>query len=242
MLGSGGFHPTETRHTAGVIVPECGVLFDAGTSMFRLASQITRPELQIFLSHAHWDHIIGLTFLLVPMLDRRLTRVRLYAGDDVLHAVRHNLFDPQTFPLMPAFEFCPLQEGAEVKVEGGVVRHQKLPSHPRGSRAFRLEAGGSSLAYVTDTATDGTYTGFLKGTDCLIHESNFADGHEALAKQTGHSCLTPVARIAKEAKVGRLLINHMDPSYTDAVPFDLSPAKKIFPKSEFAYDMMSFDV
>src|SRR6218665_3346441 len=31
MLGTGGFHPNEARHTAGILLPGSGVLLDAGT-------------------------------------------------------------------------------------------------------------------------------------------------------------------------------------------------------------------
>ena len=31
FLGTSGFHPTESRHTACVVLPEIGIAFDAGT-------------------------------------------------------------------------------------------------------------------------------------------------------------------------------------------------------------------
>ena len=31
FLGTGGYHPTESRHTACLFQPETGLVFDAGT-------------------------------------------------------------------------------------------------------------------------------------------------------------------------------------------------------------------
>jgi len=242
MLGTGGFHPNETRHTAGVMLPGCGVLLDAGTSAFRVAERLESPDLQIFLSHPHWDHIIGLTFLLVPMIDGRIERCRLYGDAHTLEAVKTLLFAEATFPILPAFEFCPLDETPEIAIPGGTLRHQALTSHPGGCRAYRLDFPGASLAYVTDTATDGTYREFIRGADLLIHECYFADGRETLAEKTGHSCLSPVARLAADVEVEQLLLTHIDPLFPDASSLDLSVARKIFAETEIAHDGLLFDV
>ncbi len=239
MLGTGGFHPNEARHTAGILLPGSGVLLDAGTSAFRVAERLESPELQIFLTHPHWDHIIGLTFLLVPMLDGRIQRCRLYGDAHTLEAVKTVLFAEATFPILPAFEFCPLDDTPEIAIPGGTLRHQTLASHPGGSRAYRLDFSGGSLAYVTDTSTDGSYRDFIRGADLLIHECYFADGRETLAEKTGHSCLSPVAHAAAEVGVGQLLLTHIDPLHPEPVPLDLGAARKIFPRTDVAADLQS---
>src|SRR5690606_22236071 len=115
------------------------------------------------------------------------------------------------FPLMPAFEFVEL--GAPVRVgQGGTIRFQPLPSHPGGSHAFRIdwpasaERPATAFAYVTDTVVDGTYTDFIRGVDLLIHECYFPDTLAEWGPKTGHSHTTPVARLARDADVGRLVL------------------------------------
>ena len=56
FLGTGGYHPNERRHTAGLMLPELGVVFDAGSSFFRVQSRLQTKELDVFLTHAHLDH------------------------------------------------------------------------------------------------------------------------------------------------------------------------------------------
>ena len=66
LLGTTGYHPSESRHTPCMLLPECGVMFDAGTAMFRAPRYLTLPTLDIFLTHAHLDHSGRL-----PLLARR---------------------------------------------------------------------------------------------------------------------------------------------------------------------------
>ena len=63
LLGTTGYHPSDRRQTPCLLLPECGVMLDAGTATYRAADYLQTSELDIFLTHAHLDHIIGLTYL-----------------------------------------------------------------------------------------------------------------------------------------------------------------------------------
>ena len=65
-LGTTGFHPNADRHTACYLIPEVGVVLDAGTGLFRLADHLETEHVDVFLSHAHLDHVVGLTYLIEP--------------------------------------------------------------------------------------------------------------------------------------------------------------------------------
>jgi len=241
FLGTGGFHPNERRHTACVLLPEVGVAFDAGTSVFRLATRLNTKDLHVFLSHAHLDHICGLTYLLVPLIRGDIESCRIYAGAEVLATVRQHLFAEAVFPLWPQqFELIALEPGQQFAIHGVTVSHQSLPSHPGGSRAFRADwkqrNAAKSLAYVTDTTVDGTYTEFVRGVDLLIHECNFADDMAIWCERTGHSHTSMVAKLAKESTVTRLALTHVDPLYPQDDPLGIETARRIFPATELAED------
>lgn len=246
FLGTGGFHPNERRHTACVLLPEVGIAFDAGTSMFRLAGKLKTKELHVFLSHAHLDHICGLTYLLVPLLKREIETCRIYAGADVLTAVKQHLFSEAVFPVWPQFELVELEPNTTYSIAGVNVSHQPLPSHPGGSRAFRVDwqhdGRKLSLAYVTDTTVDGSYTDFIRGVDLLIHECNFADCMAEWSLKTGHSHTSMVARLAKESSVIRLALTHVDPMSPQDDPLGIETARQIFPETELAEDDMTISV
>ena len=76
-LGTAGYHPTERRQTACFLLPELGIVLDAGTGMFRLRERLATTQLDIYLTHAHLDHVAGLTFLLDVFNGKPMERVRV---------------------------------------------------------------------------------------------------------------------------------------------------------------------
>ncbi len=246
FLGTGGYHPNDRRETSAVFLPEVGVMFDAGTGVYRLAERLRSSELEIFLSHAHLDHIIGLTYLLVPLMQGKLTKVRVHGTAEHLQAVREHLFAPAIFPVLPEYEFLPLSGDVSV-AGGGVVKHVRL-DHPGGSVGYRIDfAGGDisggdirggSLAYITDTtAGSGDYVEFIRGVDVLIHECNFPDRYAEWAVKTGHSNVTAVIETARSAGIGRLILTHFDPQTPGDDPVELATAKINSIEVELAEDL-----
>ena len=239
FLGTGGYHPNERRHTACVLLPELGILFDAGTSFFRVADRLKTNEVQIFLSHAHLDHVVGLTYFLVPLLKGDVTRARVHAMPKTLDALRTHLFDEMLFPLLPGYEFTPLTPQVSVP-ENGILTHHPL-KHPGGSTGYRIDWPGRSMAYITDTTADGSYHDFVQGVDLLIHECYFRDEMAEWSEKTGHSNTTPVAELARSAGVKRLILTHIDPYRPGDDPIDIEKARAIFPATKVAEDLMEVD-
>lgn len=243
FLGTTGYHPNNDRQTACLMLPEIGVVLDAGTGMFRVRDRIATSHLDIFLSHVHLDHCIGLTFLFDILFERPLKRVTVHCEADKLDAINHHLFQPQLFPARPDFELVPLADGPMELVDGSRLSHFPL-RHPGGVRGFRIDWPDRSLAYVTDTtaAPDADYLEQVRGVDTLIHECYFPDGWEAKAELTGHSCLTPVAEAARAAGVGRLFLVHVSPLETQRPPLDLAQVSQIYSPIEIAYDQQVIEV
>jgi len=238
FLGTGGYHPNERRHTAGLMLPELGLVFDAGSSFFRVQSRLQTRELDVFLTHAHLDHIQGLTFFIVPLLQGVVTRLRVHAEPQTIDAIRKHLFSPAIFPVLPAYEFIPLAE--RIEFAQATITHIPL-NHPGGSRGYLLETGGRRVAYITDTTVDGSYTEFIRGVDVLIHECYFPDDMSQWCEKTGHSHTSQVASLAREAGVGRLYLTHIDPQRPDDDPVGLATARQIFPATILAEDLMEIE-
>ena len=114
LLGTTGYHPNDQRQTACLLIPECGVMLDAGSGMYRAAEYLETSELAIFLSHAHLDHVIGLTYLFDLVFQHPLDRVTVYAEAAKL-AIEEHLF-AALISAPPPGGICPLN--AEVAAQG----------------------------------------------------------------------------------------------------------------------------
>lgn len=241
LLGTTGYHPNQRRHTPCMLLPECGVMLDAGTAMFRAAGYLETSELDIFLTHAHLDHIVGLTFLAGMLREHPLDRVTVHALPEKLAAIECHLFATDLFPLRPSYQARPLT--AEVPLaKGGRLTHFPL-AHQGGSLGFRLDWPGHCMAYVTDTTADpaGDYVEKIRGVDLLLHECYYSDADAAWAAQTGHSSTSRVAQVAQAADVGRLVLVHINPQRTDDDPIGLDTARAIFARTEIGEDLMEVE-
>lgn len=236
LLGTTGYHPNDRRQTACLMMPELGVVLDAGTAMYRVRKHLSTDTLDVYLTHAHLDHCIGLSFMFDVLHGREMKRVVVHGEPAKLEAIRKHLFAELLFPVAPPFEMEPLQP-EETLADGARVTHFSL-EHPGMSVGYRIDWPDRSLAYVTDTVASPSadYVEQIRGVDLLIHECYFADNQAEQATLTGHSCLTPVAEVARAAEVGRMVLVHINPLLESDDEMDLTAARKIFPKLEIGVD------
>jgi ribonuclease BN (tRNA processing enzyme) len=232
FLGTTGYHPNQHRQTACLMLPEIGVVLDAGTGLFRVRDHLATETLSIFLSHAHLDHSIGLTFLFDVLHEKDVQSVSVYGEPDKLGAIREHLFHELLFPALPPIELRSLAKGEQIPLpDGGTLSAVELV-HPGGSLGFRLDWPDRSMAYVTDTTADpeADYVGRITGVDLLVHECYFPDGFEERARTTGHSCLTPTAQVARRARAKQLVLVHTNPMDLEGDALNLNAARRVFPK------------
>lgn len=241
LLGTTGYHPNNRRETACFMLPELGVLLDAGTAMFRVRDRLVTDTLDIFLTHAHLDHVVGLTFLFDVIGEKTMQHVRVHGEERILGEIEKHLFAEAIFPVRPPLDFIPIAEQVALR-DGSLLTHFPL-SHPGGSLGYRVDWPDRSFAYVTDTTADisADYVEKIRGVDLLLHECYFPDGHEKKAALTGHSCLTPVAQVAAAADVGRVVLVHINPLDESDRPFDLTAARRIFENIELGEDGREID-
>ena len=243
LLGTTGYHPNDRRHTPCMVIPECGLMLDAGTAMYRAGEYLETDELDIFLTHAHLDHVVGLSFLFSVRSVHPLERITVHAAEEKLAAIREHLFSEHLFPVEPPYDTRPLR-AEEPLPGGGQLTHFPLwHQGDGGSLGFRLDWPGHSMAYVTDTTAEAEadYVEKIRGVDLLLHECYYPDSNAQWAQRTGHSCTTPVAQVARKAKAGRLVLVHINPLSTEDDPIGLDTARAIFPNTEIGEDLMELE-
>jgi ribonuclease Z len=218
-FGTAGYHPSEDRHTSCYYIPELSLLLDAGTGIFRLTAELLadpRESVDIWLSHAHLDHVVGLTFLLDTMAVTSLKRIRVFGEAAKLRAIRERIYHDLIFPVEPIMEFVELPDSSSPFLVSGssdyFVQWFQL-IHPGGAVGYVIEFAGKRLAYITDTTAypDSSYIAALSNLDLLMHECNFGDQHKALAEKTGHSWQAAVAGVVERCRPRQTQLIHHNP-------------------------------
>src|SRR5204862_6084238 len=98
LLGTTGYHPTDERQTACVLLPDLGIAFDAGTGMYRGGRHLTTDTLDVFSSHARLDHVVGVTYFFRLLDANEVKRLPVHGDAAKLNAVREHLVNEQFFP------------------------------------------------------------------------------------------------------------------------------------------------
>ena len=119
-----------------------------------LAKQARRPAtINIFMSHVHWDHIMGFPFLGPAYVPG--TTIRIHGCHDVLEQAFRLQQSPPCFPvtfeqLGAKIEFVKLTPDKTHEVSGlKVTPHLQL--HGGDSYGYRFEHNGKSVIYSTDS-------------------------------------------------------------------------------------------
>jgi len=87
----------------------------------------------------------------------------------------------------------------------------------------------------------GPIFGSLLSSPPLVRVHVAQEHRRDVESQIGHSHTTPVARVAAEARVGRLLLVHLNALRPHAGEPDLHRARDIFPSTEVAFDGMEIE-
>ena len=247
ILGSSNAIPDlEHENTHMVLVGEHNVvLVDcAGTPTVRLAQAgIALDKISdLVLTHFHPDHVAGVPLLLMNMwlLGRRrplsihglkhcLDRVQRLM-DDYLWQTWPGFFGAD-FKLVAEEEGVLVVEAEDFRVLASPVEHLV----PTIGLRFENPSQGRAIVYSCDTAPCPAVMRLAQGADVLIHE--------AAGESPGHSSAEQAGEIARQAKVGRLLLIH----YPNAGPNGEQDLNKQAQGSfsgqvELATDLMKIDL
>jgi phosphoribosyl 1,2-cyclic phosphodiesterase len=213
----------------------CGerlLIFDAGSGLRPLGNALVKArkpiDLDLFFSHTHFDHVVGLPFF-APCYDAR-SRMRFWAGHlkqgAGIEAVLGKTMAAPLFPIplnifAAQIDFIDFAAGSSPLVPhpGLILRTGKL-NHPNGATGYRVEYRGKSMAYITDTEHfagrhDPHVMALIQNVDVMIYDSTYTDDEYLTHRSWGHSTWQEGVRLADAAQVRKLVIFHHDPDHTD---------------------------
>ena len=211
----------------------CGervLLFDAGTGFRYLGHALASSGLldaDLFLTHTHFDHVAGLPFF-KPFFQPE-NRFRLWAGHlgerMTLRRVLGEFMMSPLFPVPPQvfrarMEYREFRAGETLKPAPDVAVRTIALNHPDGATGYRVDYGGRSLCYLTDTehvpgAPDRNILELIAGADLVIYDSMYTDAEYETYTGWGHSTWQEGVRLCREAGAKRLCVFHHDPEHDD---------------------------
>jgi ribonuclease Z len=126
-----------------------------------------------------------------------------------------------------------LKNGEDAVLENGkVIPNNLLTIGRKKSRSY---------AFCSDTRYDDRVVAAVKKVDLLYHEATFMNDLLERAKQTYHTTAIEAGRVARLAKVKKLIIGHFSVRYTDLSPL-LEEARKEFPNTFLAEEGLTFNI
>jgi len=211
----------------------CGgrvLIFDVGSGAEGLSHSLVKEGIKafdIFFSHCHFDHIMGLPFL-KPLYDHEV-KARIYAGHfedaTTCRQMADGFMAPPYFPVTPKYfdadiGFMDFRPPETLKPFDDLEIRTLRLHHPNGCVGYRVNYAGRSVCYVTDTEhipgqRNENLIGFLRGTDILIYDCTYTDAEFAHYRGYGHSTWQEGVRICESAGVKKLVIFHHRPGRDD---------------------------
>jgi ribonuclease BN (tRNA processing enzyme) len=155
--------------------------------------------------------------------------------------------------------FHDLLEGQAVSLDDGNAPKISISgargNHPNGVWAYRVEFGGKAFVYATDTEhypdrIDPALLALAKDVDVLVYDAQYTPEEYKGTSGTGgpkigwgHSTYTEAAKLARAAKVKKLLLFHHDPLQSDGqVREKERKTRELFPNSAAAYEGLVIDL
>ncbi len=232
----GGNTPcVEVRTTDGWLI-----ILDAGTGMRELGRSLLGRangapiKGDIFLTHAHWDHIQGIPFF-GPIFQRgnHFTIWGSHSLETSIDRIVRDQMNPVVFPvpfeeLDATIDFSAISDATQrrqgFEVSACPVRH---PGGALGYRFTETREGARSLVYISDNelGSGGKYetpvgwrtslVDFVRGAKVLVHDTTYTAEEYDHHRGWGHSTYDDALALAIEARVDTLVMFHHKPERSD---------------------------
>lgn len=200
-------------------------LREFGIDSFRRIAAGHPPVYHFFLSHLHWDHIMGFPFF-GPAFNPNATIV-IHSGhadaEEALRRQQEEISFPVPFDWLRAkFEFVVHEPGVAFEAVGLTV--SLTPQHhSHDSYGYRFEKNGRSVVYSTDSEhkvenmdAEAAFETFFAGADLVICDTMYSLGDTVSLKQDwGHSSNVVAVDLCHAAGARKLALFHHEPTYSD---------------------------
>jgi phosphoribosyl 1,2-cyclic phosphodiesterase len=209
------------------------VVCDAGSGLRPFGQHVIRQAragqpvvCHLFMSHLHWDHIMGFPFFTPAYVPGN--HIHVYGCHaEIEHAFRRQQ-DAPSFPvaftaLGAQITFHRLEPGTRHRI-GGLEVLAKSQRHAGDSYGYRFERNGRTAVYTTDSehrledpAETQAFADFFRDADVVIFDAMYSLADAISVKADwGHSSNIVGVELCQMAGARHLVLFHHEPIFDDA--------------------------
>ena len=209
------------------------IILDMGTGIRNLGKKILedtsyKSEINILLSHYHWDHIMGF-FYFAPLYNKKYTiNIYGYNSSTSISKVSEILTNKNFWPVdkemyEAKINFIELSKSSnqlqKLNINTTNIFYSLHP-HPNGTNSYKIESNDKKIVYVTDCEhpegkLNENVLNIAYECDFLIHDSHFTIEDLNTYKGWGHSSWKQCVDVAITSRVKQLCLFHFSPNYND---------------------------
>lgn len=208
------------------------LILDSGTGIKNLGQHLMNEtsDIHLLLTHNHWDHIQGFPFFApIYQPDRTIfitPGMTNPAQDDAILRQMSGSNFPVHFESLPADIRLQTRDHAQLswQLNGAKITRCKI-NHPSSGSAYRIDADGVSVVYITDNELYPPYkketdffewVDFARDADLLIHDAQYMTSDMPAKSGWGHSVAEEAVKLAMASKVSQLALYSHDHMRTDS--------------------------
>lgn len=232
MLGTGNGGTINLYNTCFAIQNKDGVfLVDTGGSI-EIIKRLKQADIKldeiknIFISHSHTDHILGLIWMFKKMGRMAIhgeikEKINIYCNDVVYEAIKGvsgYLLQPViTKSIFSIVNFVVLNDCDKYFING--VEYEFFDILAKGTKQFGFECmlNENRFIFLGDETLNPQLNNRIKGADYVTHEAFCLDREENIfhAYEKNHSTALSAAKTMNELDVKNLILYHTEESHGD---------------------------
>lgn len=241
ILGTGNGSALDCYNTCFAIENNGEYLLVDGGGGNQILKQLNLANIDIlnihnvFLSHNHSDHILGVVWVLrgvcqqMRFEDIYQGNLNIYGSDESMSALKMliEMLFPTAKKFMHRIIFNVVEDGQVVRIANMNVKFFDIKARKDKQFAFTIE---DKLAFCGDEPLTKDLFDLAKNKEWLIHESFCLDHEESTfnARKKGHCTVKEASQTAKELNVKNLILVHTQDN-------DLLNRKKLYTSEARTY-------
>lgn len=212
---------------------ETQIIIDCGSGMRGLGAELMKGpcghgqgRIHIFMTHFHWDHLIGLPFFMPIYVPGN--EIHFYAVQEDLPQVISTLFKRPYFPveiaqLQASIHFHRLPPREPLRIGDLTITPYQL-DHPDPCWGYRIEGDGKVFSHCVDSETTrftraelGPDLPLYQNVDLLLFDAQYTLMESIRKEKWGHGSALVGIDLALRERIRRILFMHHDPAARDGV-------------------------